>query len=126
MAIDHKNHHLFSACRNQLILMLDMNSGKILARAPIGKAVDAVSFDPSMNLVFTSNGDGTVSILQSSKKLELIQTLKTELGARTMALDLKTHQIFLPSARFEKATNQSTSKRPQIIPGTLKLLVYGI
>jgi len=127
MDIDQKLHRLFIGCHNQVLLMLDTNSGKVIKTVPIGKGVDAVVYDPGTGMVFSSNGDGTVSIAHENgiDSLDLIQTLKTEVGARTMALDLKTHRIFLLSAKYEKVDAKIEHQRPKIVPGSLKLLVYG-
>lgn len=125
-AIDLKNHRLFVGCHNQKLLMLDSTSGKVLATIPIGKGVDAVFFDPDTQLLFTSNGEGSVTIAheETPDTLKVVQTLITEKRARTMALDPKMHRIYLPSARFEQQDEKSR-QRPKIIPGSLKLLVYG-
>ena len=126
MTIDIQHHRLFVGCHNQILLMLDAMSGKVLASVPIGKGVDAVAFDPETGIVFSSNGEGTVTIAHEDTRdtLRVIQTLKTEPGARTMALDSKSHRIYLPSAQFEKPSGDK-NQRPKIVPGSLKLLVYG-
>jgi DNA-binding beta-propeller fold protein YncE len=131
MAIDVKNHRLFLGCHNGKMVMMDSTDGKVLAFVPIGQGVDANAFDPGTKLAFASCGDGTTTIAkeESPDKLILVQTLKTERGARTMALDPVTHKIYLPAARFEFPTNQvagAPRQRPKMIPGTFKILVYGM
>lgn len=131
MAIDTKHHRLFLGCDNQLMLMLNTQDGKIIATAPIGDGVDANAFDVKNKLAFSSCGDGTVTIAkeETADKLTVVQTLKTERGARTMALDPKTHKIYLATAEFEAPANQppnTTPRRPKVIPGTFKILVYGL
>ncbi len=129
MAIDAKHHRLFIGCDAQM-LMLNTKNGKVVATVPIGDGVDANAFDPKTGLAFASCGDGTVTIAkEDGDKLTVIQTLKTERGARTMALDPVTHKIYLATAEFEAAADQSpnaTPKRPKVIPGTFKILVYGL
>ena len=125
LAFDEKHHRLFLGCHNNLMLMMDSISGKVLATVPIGAGVDASAFDPGTQLVFASCGDGTVTIAHedSPDKLTVVQTLPTEKGARTMALNPITHRIYLPSAKF--AAPAPGQRRGQIIPGTFKILVYG-
>jgi DNA-binding beta-propeller fold protein YncE len=99
MAIDLDHHRLFLGCDNKKMLMLDTVTGKVLATVPIGAGVDANAFDPGSQLAFSSNGeDGTVTVAkESGEKLNVVQTLKTLVGARTMALDPVTHNIYLPA-----------------------------
>jgi DNA-binding beta-propeller fold protein YncE len=131
MAIDVKNHRLFLGCHNGMMVMMDSTDGKVLASVPIGQGVDANAFDPGNQLAFASCGDGTTTIAkeESPDKLTVVQTLKTERGARTMALDPATHKIYLPTAQFESSTNQvagAPRQRPRMVPGTFKILVYGM
>jgi YVTN family beta-propeller protein len=131
MAIDLKNHRLFLGCGNKLMVMMDSASGKVVATVPIGQGVDGSAFDPETQLAFASCGDGTTTIAkeESPDKLTVVQTLKTERGARTMALDPKTHKIYLPTAQFEPQPEQAAGaprQRPKMIPGTFKILVYGM
>ena len=130
MAIDLDHHRLFAGCHNKLMVMMDTSSGKVVASVPIGEGVDANAFDPGTRLAFASCGDGTVTIAHedSPDKLTVLQNLKTERGARTMALDPRTHHIYLSTARFEPASASSEAgrQRPKMIPGTFKVLVYGM
>jgi hypothetical protein len=110
--------------------MLDTGTGKIVGNVPIGAGVDGCAFDDASQLAFASCGDGTTTIAkeETPQKLTVVQILKTERGARTMALDPKTHQIYLPTAQFQPAPSPSPGAspvRPTILPNTLKLLVYG-
>jgi YVTN family beta-propeller protein len=129
IALDARHHRLFSACHNKLMMMLDTETGKVIASAPIGAGVDGCAFDDSPQLAFASCGDGTTTIARQEgpDKLTVVQVLKTERGARTMALDPKTHRIYLPTAQFAPAPSPSpgaSPARPSIIPNTLKLLIY--
>jgi DNA-binding beta-propeller fold protein YncE len=125
MAIDRKNHRLFLGCDNQLMAMMDSTDGKILATVPIGDGVDANAFDPKTGFAFASCGDGTTTIAhEDGDKLTVVQVLKTERGARTMALDPKTHKIYLATAKMEAP--EPGQRRGKIVPGTFKILVYGM
>ena len=129
MAIDGQHHRLFLGCGNKLMVMRDSTNGKVLASAPIGQGVDATKFDRGTQLAFSSCSDGTVTIAHEDapNKLTVVQTLKTESGARTMALDPKTHRIYLASAKFGPASEQPVGgkkARPSIVPGSFKVLVY--
>jgi hypothetical protein len=97
---------------------------------PIGAGVDGCAFDDATQLAFASCGDGTTTITkeETPQKLTVVQTLKTEQRARTIALDPGTHRIYLPSAQFQPPPPSSpgiSPARPTIVPNTLKLLVYG-
>jgi len=129
IALDARHHHLFAGCHNKMMVMLDTNTGKVIANLPIGAGVDGCAYDESTQLAFASCGDGTTTIAKedAAKKLAVVQVLKTERGARTMALDPTTHRIYLPSAQFAPAFSPSpgaSPARPSIVPNTLKLLVY--
>jgi DNA-binding beta-propeller fold protein YncE len=126
MAIDTKNHRLFLGCDNQWMVMMDSENGKVLASVPIGEGVDANAFDPGTKLAFASCGRrGTTTIArEDGDKLTVIQTLQTAPGARTMALDPTTHKIYLATAKFEPSA--PGERRPPMIPGTFKILVYGM
>jgi len=131
MAIDVTHHRLFIGCHNGKMAMMDSTDGKVLASVPIGQGVDADAFDPETRFAFASCGDGTTTIAkeETPDKLTVVQTLKTERGARTMALDPATHKIYLATAQFEPQpppTPGERWQRPQIIPGTFKILVYGM
>ncbi|MGA3268741.1 MAG: YncE family protein [Verrucomicrobiota bacterium] len=131
MAIDVKNHRLFIGCHNQMMVMMDSTDGKVLASVPIAGGVDANRFDPGTGFAFASCGAGTTTIAkeESPDQLTVVQTLTTATGARTMALDPKTHKIYLATAQFEaqsQPANGERRQRPRMIPGTFKILVYGM
>jgi YVTN family beta-propeller protein len=130
IALDAARHRLFATCHNKMMVMVDTQTGKVVANVPIGGGVDGCAFDDASQLAFASCGDGTTTIAkeETPQKLTVVQTLKTERGARTMALDPKTHRIYLPTAQFQPAPSPSpgaSPARPTIVPNTLKLLVYG-
>ena len=131
LAIDLAHHRLFIGCHNGKMLMMDSTNGNVVALVPIGEGVDATAFDPQTRLAFASCGDGTVTIAreETPESLVVVQTLATARGARTMALDPKTHRIYLGAAQFEPApepTPGAPRQRPKITPGTFKILVYGM
>ncbi|HEV2804254.1 MAG TPA: hypothetical protein VGW57_04895 [Chthoniobacterales bacterium] len=129
IALDAAHHRLFATCHNKMMEMLDTASGKVVGSVPIGAGVDGCAFDDATQLAFASCGEGTTTIAkEEGDKLTTVQTLKTERSARTMAVDPKTHRIYLPSAQFEPAATPSpgaSPTRPKMIPSTMKLLVYG-
>ena len=131
MAFDPAHHRLFIGCHNNVLVLMDSTNGHVLSTVPIGPGVDANAFDPETQLVFSSCGGGNVTIahVDTPEKLTVVQTLVTERGARTMALDLKSHRIYLASARFEAQPAPApgtTRQRPKIIAGSMKILVYGM
>lgn len=130
IALDATHHRLFATCHNKMMVMLDTESGKVVTNVPIGTGVDGCEFDDAMQLAFASCGEGVTTIAkeESPEKLTVLQTLQTQRGARTMALDPKTHRIYLPTAEFQPAPSPApgaSPARPTIVPGTCKLLVYG-
>ena len=129
IALDATHHRLFSGCHNNMMTMLDTQTGKVVGTVPIGAGVDGCAFDDATQLAFASCGDGTTTIAneETPQKLTVVQTLKTEPRARTMALDPGTHRIYLPSAQFQPPPSPSpgaSPARPQVVPNSLKLLVY--
>jgi YVTN family beta-propeller protein len=130
LAIDTKNHRLFIGANNKLMLMMDSVTGKVVAQVPIGAGVDSTWFDPATGYAFSSCGDGTITIAHedSPDKLTVVQTLKTERGARTMALDPATHRIYVAAARFENPPADAPAGRGRatIVPNSLHVLVYGM
>jgi YVTN family beta-propeller protein len=130
IALDAAHHRLFAGCHNKMMVMLDTETGKVITNVPIGAGTDGCAFDDVTQLAFASCGDGTTTIAkeETPDKLTVVQTLKTERGARTMAIDPKTHRIYLPSAQFQPPPSPSPGMspgRPTVVPNTLKLLVYG-
>lgn len=132
IAMDTKSNRLFIGCANSLMIVIDSKSGKVIAKLPTGKGIDAAAFDPVTKLAMTSNGaDGTVSIYkeETPNKFSFVQTLTTQRGARTMALDPVTHDIFVVTAEFgpaPAATTENPHPRPSILPNTFVLLRYGM
>jgi DNA-binding beta-propeller fold protein YncE len=131
MSIDTAHHRLFIGCRNKRMIMMDGADGRIAATAPIGEGVGDEAFDPATGLVFSCCADGTTTIAHEDtpEKLIVFQTLSTRKGAHTMALDPATHKIYLAAVDYEAQPDPEPGqpvKRARKIPGTLKILVYGM
>lgn len=127
LAIDRAQHRLFSVCDGNKMAISDYASGKLLGLASIGDGPDAASFDGKLHLAFSSNGQGTVSIVDTSKpNYPTIQTVTTVKGARTMAYDAATGRIFLSAAKYGTApapTAATPHPRPTVLPGSFEILV---
>jgi len=98
MAMDKPNRRLFIGCRSHVMAVVNADDGHVITTLPIGDHVDATAFDPETRLIFNSNGEGTVTVVhqESPDKYTVIENVKTQPRAKTMALDLKTHRLFLP------------------------------
>jgi DNA-binding beta-propeller fold protein YncE len=122
MAIDIKNHRLFSGARTNNLVIIDTETGKIVTSVPIGDHNDAVVYDPETKLIYVSSilADLTIIKQNSADQYEVVQHVKTKLFSKTMALDTKTKKIYLPSASLD-GTDEKKSK---ILPGTVQILVY--
>jgi YVTN family beta-propeller protein len=130
LAFDRRHHRLFSVGSNRLMAVVNADTGKVLAAVPIGGGVDAAAFDPGTGLVFSSNGEGTLTVVRedSPDKYTVVENVATRRGARTMALDPKTHRVYLVTAEFgppPAPTPERPRPRPSIVPGTFTLLVVG-
>ena len=114
-----------------MLVVMDADSGKIIGEPfPIGDRVDANVYDPETGVVASATREGTLHIFHadSPTKLRLVETVKTEFGAKTMGLDSKTHNLYLTTADFKPAaakTAKQPNPQPTAIPGTFRLLVYG-
>ncbi|HYA24599.1 MAG TPA: YncE family protein [Terriglobales bacterium] len=100
MAMDRLNRRLFIGCRSRVMAVMNADTGQVITTLPIGDHVDATAFDPETRLIFNSNGEGTITVIHqdSLDKYSLVETVKTLPRAKTMALDPKTHQLFLSTA----------------------------
>lgn len=97
IAMDRANRRLFVGCRSKVMAVMNADSGKVITTLPIGDHVDATAFDPETKLIFNSNGEGTITVIreESPDKYSVVETVKTLPRAKTMALDPKTHRLFL-------------------------------
>jgi hypothetical protein len=130
MAMDRQHRRLFIGARNpSVFVVMDADTGKIIGSPfPIGARVDTNVYDPETSLAACSTGDGTIHIFHedSPDKISLIQTVKTEFGAKTMALDPKTHNLLVDTSDFDMpGPDAKQGSRPTAKPGTFRLLVYG-
>jgi hypothetical protein len=107
--------------------IVDADSGKVVTTLPIGEGVDATGFDPATGLAFSSNGDGTLTVVHedSKDKFSVVQNAATQKRARTMALNTSNHEVYLVTAEFEDAPPAANGQRtrPNMKPGTFTLLV---
>jgi YVTN family beta-propeller protein len=124
LAIDLATKRLFAGC-DKLLVVLDATTGKIIDKITIGEGCDGVAFDAATKNIYTSNGEGTLTVIheKDANKFSIVETIETKKGARTIALDNTTHTIYLPTAEFEPL--EAGQKRPKMKPGTFQVLVIG-
>jgi hypothetical protein len=132
IAMDRQSRRLFIGGRNpKLLVVMNADTGKIIGQSfPIGDRVDTNIFDPETGMIAASTREGTIHILHqdSPDKISLIETVKTEFGAKTMAHDPKTHNLYVDTSDFGPApapTAQQRNPQPVAAPGTFRLLIYG-
>lgn len=128
LALDSEHHRSFSTCGNQILAVINLDSGQSVASVPIGKGVDGGEFDPATQNMFSANGEGTITVVHevSPEHYAVQQTLSTQRGARTIALDSATHRLYLPTADLSQsppASGANAHQRPTPIPGTFVVLV---
>jgi YVTN family beta-propeller protein len=126
LALDNKTHRLFSVC-DKLMVIVDAFTGKVITTLPIGERVDGVAFDPVLKRAYSSNGDGTMSVVQEENEntFKILENVETQKGARTITLDKSTHKIYLSAAEYgetPEATAENPHPRPAIKPGTFVIL----
>ena len=130
LAMDRKNRRLFAGCDNKVMAVVDADSGKVITTLPIGGGVDATAYDDETKLAFASCGEGVLTVVreESPDKFSVAENAKTEPKARTMALDPKTHQVYLVTAKFGPApapTADQPHPRPPVLPDSFVVLVMG-
>jgi YVTN family beta-propeller protein len=129
LAIDITGRRLFAVCDGGKMAVVDAKSGKTLANPAIGDGPDAARYDPKRKLAFSSNGGGTLTIVDAGKdSYPVLQNVVTQRGARTMTLDTATGRIYLAAALFGErpaATAANPHPRPAIVPGSFTILVVG-
>ena len=130
LSMDRKSRRLFAGCDNKMMAVVDADSGKVLATPAIGEGVDATAFDEGTSLAFASCGEGVLTVVheESASKFSVAENVKTQEGARTLALDDKTHQIYLVTAKFgppPAPTPEQPHPRHTILPDTFVVLVVG-
>ena len=122
LAIDRENMRLFATCGNRLMIVMDAHNGNVIASFPTGDGADGAGFDNGLKTAYSSNGDGSLTVIKelSADKFILTGNVITKPGARTITVDEKTHKVYLPSGLFKPATKESF--RPELITGTFKIL----
>jgi DNA-binding beta-propeller fold protein YncE len=127
LAIDTANHRLFVGCSNNMMVMMDSTTGKVLGHVPIGPGVDANAFDPGTGFAFASSSDGTLTVAKvDGGTFTVVQKLATPARTRTMTLDPATHRLYAATAEFKAGTPGADGKpaRPTMVPGSFKVMVY--
>jgi len=130
LSMDRKNRRLFSGCDNKLMAVVDADSGKVITTLPIGDGVDATAFDEETGLAYASCGEGVLTVVreESPNKFSVVDNVKTQEGARTLALDSKTHNVFVVTAKFgppPAPTVEQPHPRHTILPDSFVVLVVG-
>lgn len=131
LAMDIAHGRLFAGCDNKMMAVVDADTGKVIATPPIGAGVDANSFDPATGFAFASNGQSatlTVVHEDSPEKFTVVEDVPTQLGARTMTLDRKSHEVYLVTASFgppPAPTAENPRPRPTLMPDSFVVLVFG-
>ncbi len=123
MAIDSKNHRLFSGCRSKVLAVSDYQSGKVVATVPIGSGVDGAGYDAASGNAFASNADGTLTVIHqdSPDKYQVVETIQTPQGSRNMGVDPASHRLFVAAAKFGAVP--AGGGKPPVLPGSFSLLV---
>src|SRR5215831_499623 len=130
LAIDRKNRRLFVGCDNKMMAVVDADTGKVLATPAIGEGVDATAFDEGSGLAFASCGEGVLTVVKedSPNQFTVVENVPTQQGARTMALDSKTHNVYTVTAKFgppPAATADNPRPRRSIVADSFVVLVVG-
>jgi DNA-binding beta-propeller fold protein YncE len=127
LSMDVAHHRLFSGCQNNVMMVVNSDTGAIVATLPIGRGSDATAFDPGTQLAFSSNGDGTLTVARedSPSAFVVVQNAATQAGARTLAVDTTTHDVYLVTAQFTVGTPPPGQTRPSrtMVPGSFTMLV---
>jgi DNA-binding beta-propeller fold protein YncE len=128
LAIDRAHHRLFAACGNRLMAVSDPDGRRLLTTLPIGAGADGAAFDAALGLAFSSNGEGTITVVreESPDRFTVVGTVPTQHGARTIALDTRTHRLYLSTAELGPApapTAENPRPRPTVMPGSFVVLV---
>jgi DNA-binding beta-propeller fold protein YncE len=129
MAVDTRNHRLFSGCRSGVMAISDYTAGRLVTTLPIGRGVDGAGFDPRTRDAYASNADGTLTIIHQDTPdtYHVVESVETAPGARNMGLDPATDRIYVVAAKFGPAPAESTAanprRRPPVLPGSFMIMV---
>jgi len=123
LALDNENHRLFSVCSNKLMIVTDALTGKVITTLPIGDRCDGVAFDPKLKRAYSSNGEGTMTVVQEvdANLFKVLETVQTLPRARTITIDKSTRHLYLTTAEFEAAA-QGSNRRPATKPNSFMIL----
>ena len=123
LAFDKENNILFSVCENKIMVIINAKTGKVITTLPTGSRTDGAAFDPKYKRAYSSNGEGTVTVVQeeSPENFKVLENIKTQVGARTMTVDTLTHHLYLPTAEFESQPS-ATNRRPAVKPNSFVVL----
>jgi DNA-binding beta-propeller fold protein YncE len=123
LALDNKTHRLFSVCGNKLMVVTDAETGKVITTLPIGDRCDGVAFDPQYQRAYSSNGEGSVTVVQEidANNFKVLETISTQPGARTITVDKSSHHLYLPTAEFEPVP-AGENRRPAVKPNSFVIL----
>jgi DNA-binding beta-propeller fold protein YncE len=127
LAMDPATKRLFAGCSNHMLVVLDAVSGKVVTHLPVGDHIDGVVFDQGLKRAYASAGDGTLTVIQEegADHFSVLETVTTKRGAKTVALDAKTHHLYLPTADFgpvPPANADHPKPRPPALPGTFTIV----
>jgi YVTN family beta-propeller protein len=122
LALDNETHRLFSVCGNKMMVISDAEAGKVVTTLPIGDGCDGAAFDPALKRAYSSNGEGNITVVQeeNANSFKVIETIVSQRGARTIAIDKTTHHLYLPTAEFGAPVEGQ--RRPPMKPGTFMVL----
>lgn len=125
LALDNETHRLFMVCSNKLMVVMNALTGKVITTLPIGDRCDGVAFDPGTKRAFSSNGDGTMTVVQENANdtYTVVENITTQKGARTISCNPLTHKLYSPTAEFEAPVGNA---RPAFKTGTFVILEMGV
>ena len=129
LSLDPVHRRLFVGCRNRTLVVLDADNGRVVAHLPVGAGVDATAFDPGNSRLYSANGEGTLTVMEERgpEEFTVVETVPTQRGARTLALDPQSHRVFLLAARFAPPpppTPEAPRPYPALVPGSVTLLEF--
>ena len=127
LTMDRKTRRLFSVCDNKMMVVVNADNGKVVTTVPTGDRTDAVAFDNGNNRIYSSNGDGTLTVIEEkdANTFTALENVTTKKSARTDAVNSKTHHIYLPAAEYgpaPEATKENAHPRPSVKPGSFVIL----
>jgi YVTN family beta-propeller protein len=125
LALDNETHRLFSVCSNKLMVVTDAETGKVITTLPIGDRCDGVAFDPEKKRAYASNGEGSITVVQevTGDSFKVLETVPTQPGAKTIAIDKTSHHLYLTTADYETAPT-AANRRPSVKPGSFVILDF--